>query len=286
MMTVKDHKNKDDGVQGEDELDHVPQGAEQSENNLRFVNMAKENILLAGISSTVAATSSIIAGSSAAGKVTESVKSVGNNKGVKKVLSSVASVYQNQLGPRLESVKVALNPTIKNMDDLACNGLQSVNNKVTEAKEAYVDPAMNKIGAVGEGTKKMYDTTKTSVSNTKENYVDPVVKKVNDIKLVTIKVYGDCAGIASTAQENYITPTIEKAQNVQQQYINPTVNKAQEIQKAYVDPTMAKVYSVVEDPAKVYGSALNYGMEVKEATVSKALETMDAARSLIVAHGK
>ena len=26
MMTVKDHKNKDDGVQGEDELDHVPQG--------------------------------------------------------------------------------------------------------------------------------------------------------------------------------------------------------------------------------------------------------------------
>jgi len=272
-MPVNDNKNKDESVQGEDELDHVPQGGSQKENNLRFVNMAKENMLVAGISSTVAATSSIIAKSSAAEKVSEGVKSVGNNEGVKKVLSSVASVYQTQLGPRLESVKVALNPTIKNIDDLACNGLQSVNNKVTEAKEAYVDPAMSKIGAVGEGTKKMYDTTKTSVSNTKENYVDPVVRKVNDIKMVNIK-------------ENYITPTMEKAQNVQQQYINPTVNKAQEIQKAYVDPTMAKVYSVVEDPAQVYGSALNYGMEVKEATVSKALETMDAARSLIVANGK
>ena len=59
---------------------------------------------------------------------------------------------------------------------------------MAETKEAYVDPVVNKMTDIKDGTRKVYDNCVDTVSYTKEVYVDPCVNKAITLKDTTTKV--------------------------------------------------------------------------------------------------
>jgi len=226
------------------------QGEEEKEGtSLRCLSKAMELPLVSGISVSVVATTDYIASTRPVSTVTEKILNVGEREDVKSVISSMQTVYDNNLASRVEDLKTSINPTLKTMDDYACSGLDKVSGKVSETREAYVDPVVDKM------------------TSTKETYVDPAVEKVVDIKDKTTQIVSDCMETATNVRTNYISPAIDVATNVKDNYVMPAITKA---------------YTATEDPSKAYSEAIVYGKEVlistKDVAINKALCTVDSAK--------
>jgi len=219
----------------------------------RIIGKALELPLVAGISGSVVATTEYITSTRPVVKVAEKIVTVGERNDVKYVLNSMQSMYDNNLASRVEDLKTSINPTLKNLDDYACTGLDKVNDKVAETKEAYVDPMVEK------------------VTSTKEAYVDPAVEKVTDLKDKTSQIVTGCMETAASVGTNYISPAIGAAAGVKNDYVVPALSKA---------------YAATEDPGKAYSEVVVYGKQVlittKDDAFSKAMSTVDSAKQYFV----
>jgi len=272
------------------------EGAE--EEGFKCINRAMEIPLVSGLTNSVYATTEYISGTSAANLVSEKIKNVGEREDVKNVLTSVTTLYENNMSDRVQDLRVSLNPTLKNLDEYACTGIDMVNEKVTGTKEAYVDPVVEKINETKETyvdpmvekineTKETYvDPMVEKINETKETYVDPMVEKVINMKEQTTKVVSEYTESAVNAKSTYVDPAIEKVSTVKSTYVDPAIERVSTVKSTYVDPAVTKAYAAIEDPKKVYGEAVNYGKDVivttKDVTINKAINTVDTAKEYLL----
>jgi len=226
---------------------------ETSEDSFKCFSKAMELPLVSGLTVSVAATTEYITSTRPVSKVTETIQTVSERNDVKSVINSVQTIYDNNLASRVEDLKTTINPTLKNLDDYACSGLDKVNGKVAETKEAYVDPVVDK------------------VNMTKETYVDPAIEKVTDIKDKTTQIVAGCMDTAS---------------NVRTNYINPAMDVATTVKDNYVVPALCKAYTASEDPSKAYSEAVVYGKELiilaKDGAINKTINTVDSAKQYLI----
>merc|ERR1719244_386397 len=219
------------------------------EEGFQCINKAMELPLVSGLTSSVYATTEYISTTRPVSIVSEKMKDVGEREEVKSILTSVTTLYENNMSPRVDELRTVLTPTLKNLDGYACAGIDKVNEKVTETKEGYVDPMVNKI------------------STTKEAYVDTVVEKVSDIKEKTSKVVQDCTESGMSMKNSYVDPAMERVNNVKDNYVAPAISKA------------------YQDPRQAYDDAVVYGKEVinatKDAAMQRASNTIDSAKEYL-----
>merc|ERR1719495_940866 len=246
----------DDGAKDlAEELDQLKEQIQEikkdqnKEEGFQCINKAMELPLVSGLTSSVYATTEYISTTRPVSIVSEKMKDVGEREEVKSILTSVTTLYENNMSPRVDELRTVLTPTLKNLDGYACAGIDKVNEKVTETKEGYVDPMVNKI------------------STTKEAYVDTVVEKVADIKEKTSKVVQDCTESGMSMKNSYVDPAIERVNNVKDNYVAPAISKA------------------YQDPRQAYDDAVVYGKEVinatKDAAMERAANTIDSAKEVI-----
>jgi len=291
----------DDGAKDlAEELDQLKEQIQEikkdqtKEEGFQCINKAMELPLVSGLTSSVYATTEYISTTRPVSIVSEKMKDVGEREEVKSILTSVTTLYENNMSPRVDELRTVLTPTLKNLDGYACAGIDKVNEKVTETKEGYVDPMVNKI------------------STTKEAYVDTVVEKVADIKEKTSKVVQDCTESGMSMKNSYVDPAIERVNNVKDSYVNPIIEHVTSIKDSYVDPAIVTatnvkdnyVYPAMEtvnlvkdnyvapaiskayqDPRQAYDEAVVYGKEVisatKDAAMQRASNTIDSAKEYL-----
>merc|ERR1719244_675948 len=263
----------DDGAKDlAEELDQLKEQIQEikkdqtKEEGFQCINKAMELPLVSGLTSSVYATTEYISTTRPVSIVSEKMKDVGEREEVKSILTSVTTLYENNMSPRVDELRTVLTPTLKNLDGYACAGIDKVNEKVTETKEGYVDPMVNKI------------------STTKEAYVDTVVEKVADIKEKTSKVVQDCTESGMSMKNSYVDPAIERVNNVKDSYVNPIIEQVNNVKDSYVDPAMETVNLVkdnyvapaiskaYQDPRQAYDDAVVYGKEVINATKDAAMQ--------------
>merc|ERR1711962_593874 len=234
------------------------------EEGFQCINKAMELPLVSGLTSSVYATTEYISTTRPVSIVSEKMKDVGEREEVKSILTSVTTLYENNMSPRVDELRTVLTPTLKNLDGYACAGIDKVNEKVTETKEGYVDPMVNKI------------------STTKEAYVETVAEKVADIKEKTSKVVQDCTESGMSMKNSYVDPAIERVNNVKDNYVYPAMETVNLVKDNYVAPAISKAY---QDPRQAYGDAVVYGKEVinatKDAAMQKASNTIDSAKEYL-----
>merc|ERR1719244_1264257 len=237
---------------------------QNKEEGFQCINKAMELPLVSGLTSSVYATTEYISTTRPVSIVPEKMKDVGEREEVKSILTSVTTLYENNMSPRVDELRTVLTPTLKNLDGYACAGIDKVNEKVTETKEGYVDPMVNKI------------------STTKEAYVDTVVEKVADIKEKTSKVVQDCTESGMSMKNSYVDPAIETATNVKDNYVYPAMETVNLVKDNYVAPAISKAY---QDPRQAYDDAVVYGKEVinatKDAAMQRASNTIDSAKEYL-----
>jgi len=219
---------------------------------LKCISKAMEIPLVSGITGTITATTNYISTTKHVSMVTEKIKTVGGREDVKNMINSVNTLYQNNLSESVENLKDTLNPTLKNLDNYACSGIDRVNEKVADTKEYYVDPVMSR------------------VTETRELYVDPVVERATNIKENTAKKVSECREQVNSVRTNYVNPAINQAASMKDNYVNPAIDHAKQ---------------AVEDPTKAYVQAVDYGTQVllatKEAGLTKATEVVETARNYL-----
>merc|ERR1719244_1938028 len=276
----------DDGAKDlAEELDQLKEQIQEikkdqtKEEGFQCINKAMELPLVSGLTSSVYATTEYISTTRPVSIVSEKMKDVGEREEVKSILTSVTTLYENNMSPRVDELRTVLTPTLKNLDGYACAGIDKVNEKVTETKEGYVDPMVNKI------------------STTKEAYVDTVVEKVADIKEKTSKVVQDCTESGMSMKNSYVDPAIERVNNVKDSYVNPIIEQVTSIKDTYVDPAFVTATNVkdnyvapaiskaYQDPRQAYDDAVVYGKEVinatKDAAMERAANTIDSAKEYL-----
>merc|ERR1711962_1906150 len=105
---------------------------QNKEEGFQCINKAMELPLVSGLTRSVYATTEYISATRPVSLVSEKIKNVGEREDVKNVLTSVTTLYENNLSPRVDELKTTLTPTLKNLDEYACTGIDKVNEKVTE----------------------------------------------------------------------------------------------------------------------------------------------------------
>merc|ERR1711962_421514 len=249
------------------------------EEGFQCINKAMELPLVSGLTSSVYATTEYISTTRPVSIVSEKMKDVGEREEVKSILTSVTTLYENNMSPRVDELRTVLTPTLKNLDGYACAGFDKVNEKVTETKEGYVDPMVKKI------------------STTKEAYVETVAEKVADIKEKTSKVVQDCTESGMSMKNSYVDPAIERVNNVKDSYVTPIIEQVTSIKDSYVDPALVTATNVkdnyvapaiskaYQDPRQAYDDAVIYGKEVinatKDAAMERAANTIDSAKEYL-----
>lgn len=234
------------------------------ETRMKIMSKAMELPLMSGLTSTVAATSEYIYSSRPMSMVTgmmnETIKQAGEREDVKSVISTMNVIYAQNLEKRVEDLKVTLNPHVEKIDNLACGGIDKINEKLAETKDVYVAPVVDKI------------------NDTKEVYVDPVINKAMDIKEKTTQVVASASESIAGAKTDYIDPALKTAEDIKESYVEPAVKMTQE----YITPVMIQAYN---DPATAYGDMVQLGKEVaiitKDKTVEEARRHAENARDYL-----
>jgi len=289
-----------------EQIQEIKKEMEEDQEGFKCLNKAMEIPLVSGLTSSVYATTEYISSTRPVSLVSEQIKTVGEREDVKNVLTSVTTLYENNMSQRVQDLRESLNPTLKNLDGYACTGIDMVNEKVSETKETYVDPMVNKINETRESyvkpvvdkvanmkeqtTKVVNDYTESAV-NVKNTYVDPAIERATNATTNVKNAYVDPAiqkatDATANVKNTYVDPAIEKATNVKNNYVDPAIERANSVKTNYVDPAITKAYSAVEDPQKAYGEVINYSKDVitttKDVTINKALNTVDTAKEYLL----
>jgi len=226
------------------------------DSRLKLISKAMELPLMYGFTSTVAATSGYLYGTRPMTMVAEKIKDVGERDDVKSVITSMNTIYTQNLEKRVSDLKVSLNPTVKKIDDYACNGIDKFNGKISETNEAYVAPVLNKIG------------------ESKEAYVDPIITKAADIKDKTTQIVATASEKVAEAKTNYVDPAYKTAEDLKETYVEPAVKVTQDV----IAPVVIQAY---KDPTQAYGDMVNLSKEMATIAKDKTIEHAENAREYL-----
>jgi len=227
-----------------------------SDSSLKVMSKAMELPLMSCLTNTVSATSQYIYGTRPMTMMAEKIKDVGERDDIKSVISSMNTIYTQNLEKRVSDLKVTLNPTVQKMDDYACGGIDKVNEKISETNESYMAPMLNKM------------------SESKEAYVDPIITKAVDIKAKTTQIVTTAGEKYATAKTTYIDPALKTAEGLKEAYVEPAVK----VTKDYIAPVIVQAY---KDPATAYGDIVNLGKEVATIAKDKTIEHAENAREYL-----